>query len=225
MLAAELGGDSKVSKELLERRVKRINRSSSILKTKNRIEAMGSEFRYYSCDISDRAKFEAVLSTIDKDVGGINAVIHGAGEYHGKKGKSVSEFGDSIATKTNSLFVLYKYFKDYELDFVVNFSSISAYAGLPRMPDYSANNEFINEFSYYWDHQVSYPVLSIMWALWSEVGIMKDSTSSIEKMGVLGISSKDGVTMFLRELDHIDCAENQVLLTSPSMLKVSMPGK
>jgi [acyl-carrier-protein] S-malonyltransferase len=222
LLVMEMGDDKLVTKEVLMNRFNSIKKSISIIKTKRRIEDLGGRFIYYSCDISDNENFRQLLSLIEEKSGGINAIIHGAGEYYGKSNKNRQDFEKSIITKRNSFFELYRFYRERKLDFVLNFSSISAYTGLPRMPDYSANNEFVNGFSSYWNERSKYPVKSIMWSLWSDVGIMRDSAKNIKQLGLKGISNEEGVQVFLQELNSLSEENPNVLLSAPSMLKFSM---
>lgn len=222
-LSMQLKGVEYVTKDVLEKETKRVYRQRSILDTKRRIEKAGSQFFYYSCDIAKYSDLNNLLKTIHETHGKITGIIHGAGEVNSQRNKTIDSFRRNLYIKTSSFFTLYHFFKDYPLKFAIFFSSISAYAGIPKLYDYSASNEFVNEFTSYWNNQVDYPALSIMWSLWTETGIMKNSTQDVVKLGLKGISNKQGIDLFLRELEYIDKSLDCVLLTHDTMLDFSMP--
>ncbi len=222
-LSMKLNGDQHVTRDILEKETRRVSKQRQILNTKSRIEKAGGEFHYYTCDISKYNQLNDLLNIIHERHGKITGIIHGAGEVNGQRNKTLDSFRNNLYIKTSSMFSLYHFFKKYPLKFAIFFSSISAYTGLPRLSDYSASNEFINGFTTYWNKQVEYPTLSIMWSLWTETGIMKNSTNNVQKMGLEGISNSQGVDLFFRELENIDKSLDCVLLTHDSMLEFSMP--
>lgn len=222
-LSNQLNGAEHVTKDLLESETKRIYRQRALLHTKNRIEQAGSEFHYYSCDISIYSELKDLLEIIHEQHGEISGIIHGAGVVNGQKNKSIDSFRNNLYIKTNSMYALYHFFKNYPLKFSILFSSISAYAGIPRISDYSASNEFVNAFAANWKRQAQYPVLSMMWSLWTQTGMGKNTMRNVERLNLQGISNQQGIHLFFRELEHLDQSPDSVLLTHDSMLEFSMP--
>lgn len=222
-LSLKLKDGQKITGNMLEHEAKKIYRQRALIRSKQRIERTGSEFHYYSCDISDHEALNALLLDIEKQHGKVTGIVHGAGEMNSQRNKTAKAFGDNLSIKTSSMFALYQFFRKYPLKFAILFSSISAYTGLPRQSDYSSSNEFVNSIASHWNKQVDYPVRSIMWSLWTETGIMKNSTKDVEKLGLRGITNKQGIQLFMRELDHLESSDECVMLTHDTMLKFSMP--
>lgn len=222
-LSKKLVGNEQVTKAMLEQETRRVYRQRALLQTKRRIEKAGGKFHYYACDVSDYSAVNELLKEIHGCHGEITGIVHGAGEVNGQRNKTADAFRNNLSIKSSSMFSLYHFFRNYPLKFAILFSSISAYAGIPRQSDYAASNEFVNGIAAYWNRHVDYPVLSVMWSLWTETGIMKNSTHDIEKFGLKGISNNQGIHLFLRELANLDSSVDRVLLTHDSMLNFSMP--
>ena len=124
-------------------------------------------------DVTSEESMKSVVQSAERRFGEINGVFHCAGELHDGLllTKSESEVGRVLDAKVNGAVVLDHLFAQAALDFMVLYSSVSAWVGLPGQVDYAAANEFLEALAERSAQSRAYPVLSVGWGAWREVGI------------------------------------------------------
>ena len=150
------------------------NKTSIVINKIMEIEALGSTVDVRVCDISDENESKSLIADINNKYGGINGVIHAAGNYEDKLifQKSLDSVRSLISPKLYGTFNLYKYLKIEKLDFFVLCSSISSITPPPGQFDYSAANIYMDAFVNYLNSTGNSNLVSINWTAWREVGIL-----------------------------------------------------
>jgi NAD(P)-dependent dehydrogenase (short-subunit alcohol dehydrogenase family) len=210
-----------VKAELLQSRLQMILRQRALLNTRQRIEAAGGSFSYYSADAVKFEDLERVLAAIHQEHGPVHGLIHGAGLIDDQllARKSVSSFRKVLYTKALSIFHLYRLLRDEPLEFVQLFSSLASHTGTPGQTDYAAANEVLNAVAHDWNQAVAYPVRSILWSVWTEAGLAAPGIKSqMKRLGLQGISNQVGVHLCHDELINGSKSEDWVLLAPRSTL-------
>lgn len=124
-------------------------------------------------DVADASSMKAAVGSAEKRFGKINGVFHCAGELHDGLllAKSSSEMERVLRPKVMGALVLDELFAGSELDFMVLYSSVSAWLGLPGQVDYAAANAFLDAMAWRAARNRDYPVLSLGWGAWRDVGM------------------------------------------------------
>ena len=217
-----------IDPELLNKRRRLISRQKEIFNTAREIMETSGSFSYHQVDVTSYPGYKNVLNHIRKNYGRINGLIHGAGIIRDSLafGKSYSDFLEVFYTKAMSAFNLFSLTKDEPLEFAYFFSSLSSYAGTAGQTDYVGGNEVLNQLAAHWNQLVSYPVKSILWSVWSETGLAGPAIlNSMKRMGLKGITTKEGINLFHDEMRYGQKSDDWVLLAPPSTLQFTIGHK
>jgi malonyl CoA-acyl carrier protein transacylase/acyl carrier protein len=166
------------------------NISRKIKKVKE-IEETGAEVLVFQADVSDRAQMKSVLEEAEEKFGPINGVIHCAAKVGQDMYRTIKEISDhdckeQFKPKIYGLLVLEQLLGDRELDFCLLMSSGSSFLGGLGFTAYSAANNFMDAFIYYYKRFRPFRWLSINWEVW-QTGEAVDKSSS-PGMGAVGDS-------------------------------------
>ncbi len=195
---------SKVSFATIEAKAKAILAQRDILTTFNALKETENPFYYYSCDVNNYEQMEKVMEQIQKEVGKVTAVVHGAGVLADAKiwNKDMKGFKLVFDTKYKGLNNIMDFVDKNSLKILVMFSSISGYFGNDGQLDYVAGNEYLNKYAYY--IRKRYPnchALAIDWGAWA--GGMVDANSLfsaiLKERGFVLIPIEVGVNYFANE--------------------------
>ncbi|WP_046006382.1 type I polyketide synthase [Pseudoalteromonas rubra] len=142
------------------------------------VESKGSRVHTYTADISDCEQFTQTYQAIVKEVGKPNGIFHTAGVPGGRllsllsKQDAQKVFAPKVAGSLNILKTI-----DLEyVDFVINFSSISALNGSIGQFDYATANAFQDGLSNI-NALCQQKVKTINWDTWKEVGMAVKSVA------------------------------------------------
>lgn len=199
-------------------------RGRAIQKTEAAIRAAGGSFIYLQADAADEAQMEGALDRLIAEHGPVHALIHGAGMSDDSlvARKSFASFEKVLASKTQSLPMLFAKLKDQPLCFVVLVSSLSAVNGAPGQTDYAAANEALNAAAEIWKAQLPCKVLAMLWSVWGEIGLAGDAfVERMKSVGLDPIAPAEGLKAFL-EVIHADNQDSWVLLSPFSTLEYSL---
>ncbi|MGM0601092.1 MAG: SDR family NAD(P)-dependent oxidoreductase, partial [Candidatus Rifleibacteriota bacterium] len=141
--------DTKLTPVQVESRFKAVKSSREIRNNLRKIEAEGARAKYYSADIRDEKAINTVLPVIQKDLGQITGIIHGAGVLRDKKieDKTRDQLNDVIDTKVKGLHNLLTNLSSNNLKTVILFSSFSGRYGRAGQVDYAMANEALNKIA------------------------------------------------------------------------------
>src|SRR5205814_9493461 len=99
-----------------------------------------------AADVADAQSMKSVVASAERAFGRISGVFHCAGEIQDGLllTKSPSDMERVLRPKVDGALVLDRLFADRQLDFMVFYSSVSAWLGLPGQVDYAAANAFLD---------------------------------------------------------------------------------
>jgi thioesterase domain-containing protein/acyl carrier protein len=113
----------------------------------------------------------------------IHGVFHAAGVVRDSliQIKSPRDIEDVFSAKVYGTLVLDEIFRESALDFMVLFSSTSAYIAPPGQIDYVGASAFVNAFAESCRGQRAYPVTAIAWGIWKDVGMVGQLAAPAEE--------------------------------------------
>jgi len=165
-----------------------------------RVRENGAQVLYISADVTDASQLTAAMSACRAQFGSIHGVIHSALVL--RDGLiSKMESADLLAAllpKTEGIAALAQCLRNEPLDFFCVFSSAISFAGNPGQSNYSAASLFIDAYTAQLRHHLPYPVLTLNWGYWGEVGVVADDATRarMHAQGILSISSASGMQSF-----------------------------
>ena len=145
------------------------------------LEALGAEVMVAAADITHLAQMKAVVKQARARFGDIHGVLHTAGVLNDGvvQLKEAQVAASVLAPKLQGTLVLEAALADAQgkshqgapLDFVVLFSSISAFAGLAGQVDYAAANAFLDAYAQERFARDATFTVAVNWSQWQEVGM------------------------------------------------------
>lgn len=160
------------------------------------LENSGAEVMVASADVADHDAMRDVVKRVVERFGTINGVVHSAGIAGGRMIQLQTEDVASrvLAPKTLGTLVLDRVLKDFELDFLVLCSSLSALHGALGQTDYCSANAFLDAFAHYANQRdASQRVVSVNWDTWQEVGMAVNTVVPREMEAMRAESLKQGI--------------------------------
>lgn len=170
------------------------------------LRARGAEVEYHSVDVSDAARFGAVVNAVIAKYGRIDGVLHGAGVIADQRfaQKDASTFARVFNTKVAGAVTLASCLHSCPPAWVVFFGSVSGRFGNPGQADYATANEALNRLS--WHLKRAWPstrVVTINWGPWHGTGMATDGVVALlESRGIRAISVDEGCRFLLNELQY-----------------------
>lgn len=173
-----------VKEESLRRKIKNIMQ----------LEKLGAKVLIVNADVSSLAELEAAVTKARRCFGAIDGVIHTAGEVSSglMSTKTEEVITRVFAPKVQGMQALQAVLKDDPLDFMLLCSSLATIAGGLSKVDYCAANAYLDATAHVAYRNSAYPVISINWDSWREVGMAAD----MEMPEGVGISPKEGAEVF-----------------------------
>jgi malonyl CoA-acyl carrier protein transacylase len=112
------------------------------------LRAAGVEVSYYSCDVTDAAATQSVISQIMGRFGRIDGIVHGAGILKDAFAERMTpqDFSEVFDVKLRGAWNLHSAAKDAGLKFLVCLSSVAAVLGGPGQVNYTAGNRAMSGF-------------------------------------------------------------------------------
>ncbi|TKI55079.1 SDR family NAD(P)-dependent oxidoreductase [Brevibacillus antibioticus] len=139
------------------------------------IEEMGSRVVCFSADVSKETDVLQLLAKIRETCGPLNGIIHSAGIAG--NGilllKDKSSFERVLATKIQGTWLLDHLTEEDNLDFLILFSSMTAFTGGLGQSDYTAANAYLDSYAAFRSKQGRRTV-TINWPAWRETGMAVD---------------------------------------------------
>ncbi|MFN9546074.1 MAG: SDR family NAD(P)-dependent oxidoreductase [Cyanobacteriota bacterium] len=160
------------------------------------LAARGVTPRIERLDICDAAALAQVLARLPQPLRG---VVHAAGVLDDGALTSLTpeRFCRVLTPKLLGTWTLHQATRTCPLDFFVNFSSAAALLGSAGQANHAAANAFLDAFAQH-RRAEGLPGQSINWGAWTEIGAVAraDLATSLERKGLGGISSADGLAAF-----------------------------
>ena len=163
---------------------------NEIVANLERMKAAGIDFRYYSVDVTDAAATRDTVRQVEKDLGPVTAILHGAARnvpclIEKLKRNTISE---ALAPKIRGAQNLLAAIDPDHLRLFITFSSIIARTGLPGEAHYGLANEWLTRLTEQW--QTAHPhcrCLAVEWSVWSGVG-MGARLGTVDELARQGIT-------------------------------------
>jgi enediyne polyketide synthase len=166
-----------------------------------RMAAEGVRLDYFRADVCDAKAVCAAVAEIERTMGRITAILHGAGVNTPKLISALTEedFRQTLRPKVTGLRNLLAAVEAEDLKLLITFGSIIARVGLPGEADYATANEWLSALTS--EYQMTHPkcrCLALEWSVWSGVGMGErlGRIESLRQEGVTPIPVEDGVRVF-----------------------------
>jgi acyl transferase domain-containing protein/NAD(P)H-dependent flavin oxidoreductase YrpB (nitropropane dioxygenase family)/NAD(P)-dependent dehydrogenase (short-subunit alcohol dehydrogenase family) len=196
----------------IEKRASDIHKCNQILHTITSLENNGATVTYHTLDLRNEKELSHLISSVYKDFGRIDGVIHGAGLLEDKlfQQKTSDSFERVFSTKVTPLRILAEQLRP-DVQFVVFFSSVASVYGNRGQTDYAAANSVMDRYAWELKKTLKGKVTAINWGPWKGTGMVSPSLEKeYERRGIPLIPLKDGMEMFVNELKYGN--ESQVLI-------------
>lgn len=137
-----------------------------------KLERGGTRIRLHNADVADKAAIRVLAERIQSEAGALHGIVHTAGAVADAL-LLTKEFADAeivLRSKLVGTLVLDEIFAERDLDFIVLYSSTSAFFGLPGQIDYTAANAFLDAFAQA-RTEAGINYISINWPAWKQTGM------------------------------------------------------
>ncbi|HVF23216.1 MAG TPA: type I polyketide synthase, partial [Pyrinomonadaceae bacterium] len=176
-----------------------------IVSNLERMRAAGIDFRYYSVDVTDAAATRDTIHEVDKDLGRVTAILHGAARNVPCliENLNTKSFSETLAPKIRGAQNLLTPIDPDHLRLFITFSSIIARTGLPGEAHYGLANEWLTRLTEQW--QTAHPhcrCLAVEWSVWSGVGMgaRLGTVDELARRGITPITIEKGLDSLRRLL-------------------------
>jgi acyl transferase domain-containing protein/thioesterase domain-containing protein/acyl carrier protein len=144
------------------------------------LEDLGAEVLPIAADVAVGEQVEEAIQAVTERFGTLHGVFHAAGVL--RDGlialKTEREIEEVFAAKLYGSLVLDRACRTLPMDFMILFSSVSAYVAPVGQIDYVAANSFLNAFAEFCHGARPYPVVAINWGIWKDVGMVASPHST-----------------------------------------------
>ncbi|HKS09041.1 MAG TPA: SDR family oxidoreductase, partial [Pyrinomonadaceae bacterium] len=183
------------------------NADEEIVSNLDRMKAAGVEFRYYSVDVSDATATREAVRKVEKDLGPVTAILHGAARNVPCLIENLNseEFSKTLAPKLRGAQNLLAAIDPDRLRLLITFSSIIARTGLPGEAHYGLANEWLTRATESW--AIEHPHCrchAIEWSVWSGVGMgaRLGTVDELARKGITPIPVEKGLDSLRRLLSR-----------------------
>jgi acyl transferase domain-containing protein/thioesterase domain-containing protein/acyl carrier protein len=162
------------------------------------IEALGAEVLVIAADVTNAPQMKAALKQARARFGALHGVLHTAGVLADGviQLKDASVAASVLAPKVQGTLALEAALADDKhapaLDFLMLFSSISAFAGLAGQIDYAAANAFLDATAQARYARGDGHTIAVDWSQWQEVGMAAELANQLG-LAPDALSGEDGV--------------------------------
>ncbi len=227
ILAHEFAG-TKVTPAQLEQRFREISSNREILKTMERISALGSRVQYYSTDVRNPGAIDATLAQVREELGEITGLIHGAGVLEDKLivDKGSHAFSRVLSTKVDGLPALLTAASEKALKHVVFFSSVAARTGNTGQCDYAMANEVLNKIAQALSlENPDCRYLSLNWGPWDGGMVNPSLKKEFQRRGIELIPLEGGARRMGLEMGSPAGPGNVEIVIGAGLTDTPDPGK
>jgi acyl transferase domain-containing protein len=141
----------------------------------NEIRSLGGEIELVQADPSSEQELGAAFATAIRRFGSLHGVFHAAGlrgSGHVRE-SSEADAREVLAPKVAGTLALGRLADQYNLDFLLLFSSTVALTGAPHQSDYCAANAFLDAYAQRHAFGSGCSVISVNWDQWRDVGMAR----------------------------------------------------
>ena len=164
----------------------------------------GVEAQYFTCDLANAGDVVRLVAHVEKSMGPIRGLLHGAGYEAACKFEKKTPAGlmATIGPKVLGLEHLLRAIDTNSLCAVIGFGSTSGRFGGHGQADYSLANDLLAKMITKLRHERRIPATVFHWHAWDEVGMASrpESRFVLEQFGLNFMPLEEGVGHFLREI-------------------------
>jgi NAD(P)-dependent dehydrogenase (short-subunit alcohol dehydrogenase family) len=198
--------------------------------TVSALEGLGAEVRYHQADARDAEALAGIVRDVEKRLGRLDLVVHGAGVLDDRlvRDKSREGFDRVFATKVDAARTLLDVTPAETT--LVFFGSVSGVFGNRGQVDYAAANDALDELAETAAHTRSGRVVSIDWGPWAGKGAGKGMVSpelerEYARRGIGLIGADEGTQALLDELARTSGRNRLVVMRArPEAMAPEMAG-
>ncbi|MDC8758415.1 amino acid adenylation domain-containing protein [Janthinobacterium fluminis] len=173
------------------------------------LEAAGAKVAYHAVDVADRAAVSQLLRQVREAHGGLHGIVHAAGVF--EEGfllrKSAARIGAVLAPKVTGLVNLDEASREFDLDYLICFSSISV-LGSPGLADYAAGNGFMDAYVHHRNALAAQGLrkgraVALNWPSWKAGGMPLDAAGERwieQRTGLQALATQAGIGALYRVL-------------------------
>jgi acyl transferase domain-containing protein/acyl-CoA thioesterase FadM/NAD(P)-dependent dehydrogenase (short-subunit alcohol dehydrogenase family)/acyl carrier protein len=174
-----------------------------ILEILRRYSDQGLQARYYSCDICDRRSLAETVRQIQREMGPITGVIHGAGRNSPRRFHQVpvEEALKEVAPKVIGALNLLSLLQEAPPKIIVGLTSSIGITGMQGNAWYAFSNEALDLIlRRYGANHPTTRTLSVAYSIWRDegMGARMGSVQVLKRQGIDAIPTKEGVKRFIR---------------------------
>ena len=177
-------------------------------RTLARFAAKGIVAKYYVCDVTRLEEVIGCIGTIERELGAITSIIHGAGLNVPRRLESLDarQMQRVLAPKMLGMLHLLRALDLDRLRHVTLLSSVIGYSGMPGNGDYAFANAWATQLLRHIED--SYPQVTcraFAFSIWSEIGMgaRLNSVASLGRIGVQAIAPEEGARLFADLMQRI----------------------
>jgi NAD(P)-dependent dehydrogenase (short-subunit alcohol dehydrogenase family) len=185
----------------IEAECARLLREREMRATVSALEELGVTVRYHEADARDADALAAIVTDVEKRLGRLDLVLHGAGVLDDRlvRDKSLEGFDRVFATKVDAARTLLDVTPDDAT--LVFFGSVSGVFGNRGQVDYAAANDALDELAETATRTRPGRVVSIDWGPWAGSGMVSPELErEYARRGIGLIKPGEGTEALLEEL-------------------------
>lgn len=184
----------------------------------HRYAQQGLQARYYSCDVCDGDAVNFTVERVQKDMGRITGIIHGAGHNTPRRffQVSVEDAIKEVSPKVIGVLNLLSAIRDNPPKLIVGLTSVIGITGMQGNGWYAFSNEaldlILRRFA---SNHPETRTLSVAYSIWRNegMGARMGSVEALKRQGIDAIPTQEGVMRFVR-LFLSNPGTHQVLVTA-----------
>ena len=184
----------------------------------------GVEAHYFSCDLSDEEMVRQLVADVERQVGPIRGIVHGAGYESACRfeKKTHAGFSATVGPKALGLEYLLAATDQKILGAVIGFGSTSGRFGGHGQADYAMANDLLAKMVGRIRADRNIPATVFHWHAWDEVGMASrpESRFVLEQFGLKFMPLAEGVQHFLDEI-AAGLPASEVVITEPAFCEAA----
>ena len=203
--------------QAIEKTYQRYCKNREIQDHLTRIESHGATVRYFTLDIRNTDRVEAVLNDVRLVHGPIKALIHGAGVLRDRliTDKTPEEFHEVFSTKVDGMENLLTATREDPLRYIILFSSVAARFGNMGQVDYAVANEVLNKLAVAESaRRKDCLVRSINWGPWDGGMVNASLKKAFLEKGIALIPLAQGAEALVAEMSAKNTQAVEVVIGS-----------
>ncbi len=183
-----------------------------------RYQQHSNDCKYYSCDMSDEEAVKLTIEKVEKELGSIKGILHGAGKNHPSRLELLTHDSivNEVSPKLKGAIYLMEAFKDKNLKLFTGITSILGITGMRGNSSYCLSNETLDLLirKYKQEHPETHTA-TFAYSIWSEVGmgVKMGSIDALSHLGIGSIPPEDGIKGFMNGVLY-QVKDQQVAITS-----------